>query len=72
MLTLHAFQLMDASSCIPGADVEPVAVLEVPQYVFRVESRMSVVDQLWEAQRTDSSHFKPAALENRKEFFEQV
>lgn len=62
--TLHVFQLLDVVDCISGVDVVPVAVAEVPQHVFGVEGRVSVVHQLRETQRPDCSEHKAATLES--------
>lgn len=65
LLTLHVFQLLDVVHSISGVDVEPVTITEVLQDVSGVESGMSVIHQLRDAQRAHRSDFKPTSLEKK-------
>lgn len=65
-LTFHVFQLLNGTDSIPGVDVEPVTVTEVPQDVFGMKGRSGVINKLGEAQRPHCRDFKPAALERQR------
>lgn len=65
LLTLQVLQLSDVADCISDIDVEVVTVSEVLQDVFGVEGRLTVERQLREAQGTDGTDLKSAALEEK-------